>query len=127
MDAIDKGKALDSMDEEFGLLTSKEVAKVTGYSPGRIIDLHAAGKLFAVVKDQRWLYPAFQFDPVTHTVFPVISELIETAEKHGRSESGLAVWMMERNEYLDGFRPVDCLNTPDTLRISAEASFKAQW
>lgn len=119
--------ALDRMADEFGLLSSQAVTSFTGLSAGEILDKHASEELFAVIRDGKWLYPAFQFDPATRSIRPVIPELIKVAEDFRRTESGLALWMVTPSEYLDGERPVDCLNFPDTVLIAAKAAFSVQW
>jgi ribosomal protein L7/L12 len=118
------------MEAEFGLLTSLEISKAVGSkSPNRSYasDQRAAGKLLAVKRPGGFKYPGFQLDRHEHTVRPVIQDLIKLAADAGRSEAGLALWIVSPTGYLDGSRPVDLLDEPETVVEAARQSFNVQW
>ncbi|WP_144662866.1 hypothetical protein [Paenarthrobacter nicotinovorans] len=118
------------METEFGLLTSIEVSKAVGSKfPNRSYasDQRAAGKLLAIKRPGGFKYPGFQIDPPEHALRPVIKDLLELAAEAGRSEAGLALWIISPTGYLDGARPVDLLDEPETVVEAARQSFNVQW
>lgn len=122
------GKVMTEMSREFGFLTLEEVAAITGISVEDALKARLEGRIFAVVfQGERIGYPSFQIDIEAGRIRPVIASLIKAAEDSGRSESGLALWMVIPTGYLDGERPVDCLDYPNAVLIAAQAAFNVQW
>jgi len=119
------------MSEEFGLLSSTELSRAVGSSsPNRSYasDQRNAGNLLAVKRPGGMKYPGFQIDPHEHTIRPVMRPLLATAVQAGRSEAGLALWMISPNGYLDGDRPVDRLDSdPESVVEAATDSFSVKW
>ena len=119
------------MSEEFGLLSSTELSRAVGSSsPNRSYasDQHHAGNLLAVKRPGGMKYPGFQIDPHGHTIRPLMRPLLAAAVQAGRSEAGLALWMVSPNGYLDGDRPVDRLDSdPDSILEAATDSFTIRW
>ena len=119
------------MSEEFGLLSSTELSRAVGSSsPNRSYasDQRNAGNLLAVKRPGGMKYPGFQIDPHEHTIRPVMRPLLATAVQAGRSEAGLALWMISPNGYLDGDRPVDRLDSdPESVVKAAADSFSVKW
>lgn len=118
------------MEAEFGFLTSTQVSEAVGSkSPNRSYasDQRAAGRLLAVKRPGGFKYPGFQLDHREHAVRPVIQGLLKLAAEAGRTEAGLALWMISPTGYLDGARPVDLLDEPETVVEAARQSFNVQW
>lgn len=117
--------------QEFGLLSSTELSKAVGSSsPNRSYasEQRNAGKILAVKRPGGMKYPGFQIDPRDHAVRPVMQALIAAAGEAGRSEAGLALWMVAPNGYLDGERPVERLDDdPDSVVEAARHSFGVRW
>lgn len=120
-------KAMRKMHEEFGLLTIGEVAGFLGVTLGEVLNYHDEGRIMSVNVDDEILYPAFQFNEETGAIRPVIADLIAEATSASRSESSLELWMVNPTGYLDGKRPVDCLDTPDSVLLAARNSFNVEW
>lgn len=118
-------EAWAEMDAEFGLLTIGEVAGLLGVNLAKVKELRDADTLIAVNHEDEYLYPGFQF--LEGKVNPVMPDLIAEAKDSGRTESGLALWMFIPTGYLDGKRPVDILDEPDKLLLTARSSFNVEW
>lgn len=111
---------------EFGLLTIGEVATLLGLTLLEVQEAHYGGQLMSVIHEDEVLYPAFQFDPETGSIRPGIPDVIAEGFVAGRSESSLALWMTMPTGYLDGKRPVDCMDTPDSVLLAARNSFNVE-
>lgn len=120
-------RALQKMHEEFGLLTVGEVAVFLGVTLADVLHYHDEGRIMSVIVDDEVMYPAFQFDEEAGVVRPVIADVIAEATSSSRSESSLALWMVQPTGYLDGKRPVDCLDKPDSVLLAARGSFNVEW
>lgn len=115
-----------SVHAEFGLLTAQELAPLLGLQdPEDVRALYADGVLIAVHRGGRVLYPGFQMDRETQMVRPVIHQLLLAAERAGRSEASLILWLVTPSGSLDGARPVDLLDDADRLLAAAKDSFNA--
>jgi hypothetical protein len=109
-----------SVHAEFGLLTSQEMAQQLGISdPDDVRRIYSEGRLVAIHRGGRVLYPGFQIDRGTRTVVPVIHDLVRAAEEAGRPESALISWLLTPTTPLDGGRPVDALNDPRRIVAAA--------
>lgn len=119
-----------SVEHEFGLLSSIEVSKAVGSkSPNRSYasEQRALGRLLAIKRPGGFKYPGFQIDRAEHVIRPLIHDLKVIADAAGRSEGSLALWMVSSTGYLDGARPVDCLDDPETVVEAARQSFNVKW
>lgn len=120
------------MEDEFGLLTSQEVAEIVGSNTkGRSTYAHdnrKAGKLIGIERLNRILYPRFQFDRTSGKILPVMERLVRVIREFSRTEGDLAQWMCIPSGYLDGERPVDLLSKDDDQVVAAaEGHFGVQW
>ncbi|WP_182347758.1 hypothetical protein [Tomitella gaofuii] len=119
----------DALDAEFGLLTSAQVADRLGslasVRRNAAAAARAAGRLLALRRGNRLLYPGFQFTAAG--IRPVIAELRSLGERHGWHEAGLIEWLLGPTTKLDGARPVDVVDDASRLLAAAEASFGVSW
>jgi hypothetical protein len=110
--------------DQFGLLTSAEVAALAG-SRARNAGALASrwrreGRLFAVKVDGVIRYPGFQLDADGRVVPAVRDVLGELAGKLNGWE--LALWFTGANGWLGGLRPVDVLTSaPEQVTRAAHA------
>lgn len=118
---------LERVDAEFGMLSESEAsAQINSGDPSSgAAAARAAGRVLAVNRSERLLFPGFQFDG--GGVRPVIAHIITKGKARGRSELGLVEWMMSPTTYLDGKRPVDVIEDPDQLLRAADAAFGVEW
>jgi len=111
------------IDEEFGLLTSAEVAKAIGAkSQNRYVvsDLRQKGKLLGVRRLNAYRYPGFQFKS-DGTIHPAISDLASAMREGGWSEEGVIIWLCSPSRaFTDGGRPVDHLDDPKLVSTALE-------
>lgn len=114
-------RRLEQVRQEFGLLTSDQVADLAGMetknrsaTPTRWA---RTGKVIAVAIRGTNLYPGFQFDDVGQPL-PVIKELTDVLSAYN-SPVATVQWLVGRNGYLDGRRPVDLLRTTPGLVVEA--------
>ncbi len=106
--------------EEFGLLTSREVAEYAG-SEARNPSSTASrwvsgGRIFSVKTARGELYPALQFqDGVPR---PVISDVLQA---FGGKATGwsVALWFSAPNSWLGGARPADLLEQESDTIVTA--------
>lgn len=110
---------LAEVKDEFGMLTSEDVAGLAGGSmknPSSLATRWARqGKIVALKAGGGNLYPGFQFDLVTGVPYPVVADLVATWG--GDDPVGLTVWCITANEWLSGARPVDLFTkSPDIVR-----------
>ncbi|WP_168226604.1 hypothetical protein [Tomitella fengzijianii] len=119
----------DALDAEFGLLTSAQVADRLGSRAAArrnaAAAARAAGRLLALRRGNRLLYPGFQFTAAG--IRPVIADLRSLGDRHGWHEAGLIEWLLGPTTLLDGGRPVDALGDAERLLAVAEASFGVSW
>ncbi|GAA4814631.1 hypothetical protein [Tomitella cavernea] len=119
----------EALDVEFGLLTSAQVADRLGSRAAArrnaATTARAAGRLLALRRGNRLLYPGFQFTAAG--IRPVIADLRLLGDRHGWHEAGLIEWLLGPTTLLDGARPVDVLGDSDRLLAVAEASFGVSW
>lgn len=116
------------IDEEFGLLTSTEVAQRIGSkSPHRTLasELRRRGQLIGVSRLNSFRYPGFQFTADSR-VHPAVPPLLEAASDSGWSESDLALWLCNPSGSFGGARPVDHLDDADVVDI-ARAVMATDW
>jgi hypothetical protein len=110
--------------DEFGLLSSADVAELAGSRAANAAALASRwrkeGRVFAVEVDAATRYPGFQFDPEGRAV-PVVAKVLAAL---GSKLSGweLALWFTGSNDWLGGVRPVDVLTSaPEQVAGAARA------
>lgn len=119
----------DSIAAEFGLLTSAEAADRVGSRAtarrNAATAARTAGRLVALHRGNRLMYPGFQFD--ARGIRPVIADLRTVADEHDWDEASLIEWMVAPTTYLGGDRPVDVIEEEDELLEVARAAFGISW
>jgi hypothetical protein len=109
--------------EEWGTLTSHQVADVAGSSArNRSALAHAwrqQGRVFAVAHGDELLYPTFQFGPDGRPRPAIGRVLAVLGDRLGGW--GTAVWFTSPNPHLGGARPVDRLDDVAALEEAAGA------
>lgn len=119
----------DAIGAEFGLYTSAQVADLLGsHAAARrnaATAARAAGRLLALRRGNRLVYPGFQF--TASGIRPVIAELRALGAEHGWDEAGLIEWLMGPTTYLGGKRPADVLDDPERLVAVAADAFGVSW
>lgn len=117
------------IEDEFGLLTSLEVARALGASANRSFasDQRRAGRVLALRRLNRYVYPGFQFDGAA--VRPVIGRLSALARRRGLDDRAVIAWLCRPTTYLRGEarRPVDHLDEPDLVLDVAERAWDVAW
>lgn len=120
-------RAQRALADEFGLLSGKEVAEVTGSRATNVAAaahrLRRSGRVFAIDVAGDLLFPGFQFDPAGKP-YPIVGHVIEEL---GQVLSGweLALWFVSNNAWLGGVRPVDLLDSVDSDRHALIAAAHA--
>jgi hypothetical protein len=110
--------------QEFGALTGDQVGEE--HSKARNRHALAArwrkeGRMFGVPHRRQMLYPAFQFDPGSGELRPVIREVLAALPRDRMSDWEIALWWVAANGWLGGRRPVDVLDDePHALVAAAE-------
>lgn len=98
--------------EEFGALTSSEVADHAGSRAANRSALatrwRKEGRAFAVTLHDTLYYPGFQFDENGRPL-PVIGQTLDALGSRELGEWELALWFATRNGWLGDRRPVDLL------------------
>lgn len=116
------------IEAEFGLLTSTQVAEKVGAKASRSYasDARKAGRLIAVKRLNKFLYPGFQFEG--GAVRPVVRRLTEIAASYDVSDKDLIYWLCSpRRHFADQDRPVDHLNDPEAVTDAAGRAWGAHW
>ncbi len=117
-------EARETLLQEFGALTSAEVADLAGSKARNRAALanrwRKEGQIFAVTHRGQIYYPGFQFGSDGRPV-PVVAEVLRLL--NDRSEGWpLALWFDAANGWLDGARPVDLLISEPNRVIEAARS-----
>ncbi|TFC86916.1 DNA-binding protein [Cryobacterium sp. TmT2-59] len=117
------------LEEEFGLLTSGEVAELLGVTPAGpswVAAQRKARKIIGVRRGNTYRYPGFQFDH--QTVLPVIAPLLELARANGWSSDDLTLWIFgPTTSFVQEDRPVDHLREPEAVLATATLTMEALW
>ncbi|UOE43172.1 hypothetical protein [Agromyces larvae] len=112
------------IEDEFGLLTSTEVAARLG-SRNANRDLaktyRKRGQLLAVRRLNSFRYPGFQFTR-DGQVRSIIPELVALAEEIGWPSEEVVLWLCAPSGAFDGDRPVDHLDEADLIRRARETA-----
>lgn len=119
-----------SIDREFGLLTAAEVAQRSGSaSMGRssyASDARRSGRLLAVKRLNRNLYPAFQLGP--HGPRAVVSQLKKAGDRFEVGEEAILLWMTAPTTWWDeDSRPVDHLDDPEGVLAAFTSHYGSAW
>jgi hypothetical protein len=113
--------ARTELAQEFGLLTSREVADLAGSRARNRAALAnrwtQEGRVFAVPHAGQYLWPGFQFDAQGQPL-PVVSEVVAILAGD-LPPWPLALWFTSRSGWLDGRRPVDLLATEPAAVVEA--------
>lgn len=124
-----------SIEDEFGLLTSTEVAQLLGSASGQTAvrslanDMRARGELLHLRRLNRYLYPGFQFQTSLGRVKPGVKELLQLAEANSWEPEDVVLWLCSPTTYFeDGSRPVDHLDAePDRVLDVARRAWTVDW
>jgi hypothetical protein len=113
--------------EEFGALTSAEVATAAGSTASNRSALanrwRSEGRAFAVTLHDILYYPGFQFGEDGRPL-PVIARVLEALGAEGPSDWEIALWFARRSGWLGDRRPVDLLvEEPDLVVEAARRQF----
>jgi hypothetical protein len=112
-------EARSALLEEFGALTSAEVAELAGSDAKNASALASRwrreGRIVAVDHHGTAYYPAFQFD-AGGKPRPVIAEVLEHLDVSPWQQ---ALWFTTANGWLDGRRPVDVLDEQPAAVVAA--------
>ncbi len=105
--------AREGLLQEFGALTSAEVADLAGSRASNKAALanrwKQEGRIFPVTHHGQTLFPAYQFDGEGQPR-PVIAQVLSTLGKQSRDWE-LALWFLSASGWLGGKRPVDLLDS----------------
>lgn len=120
-----------SIDREFGMPTSIEVAELLGSrKPNRSIasTLRSGGDIVGVMRGNSYRFPGFQFDQEKGTVVPAMPKVIALARENGRSDEDLVFWLTSPSSFFrEQDRPVDHLGEEDRVLAAARDQFEGSW
>jgi hypothetical protein len=127
--------AVKSIEGEFGLLTSVQVARLLGSSSNATAvrslakDMRARGELLYVRRLNKYLYPGFQFDRSLGRVRPFVKDLLRLADANGWEPEDVVLWLCSPTTYFeDESRPVDHIDTdPDQVLDVAARAWDVEW
>jgi hypothetical protein len=129
-----------SIEAEFGLLSSIEVAKLVGASANRSYasDQRKAGKLLAFQRLNKFVFPGFQFND--GSIRPVIADLKKLGRAHEMNDRDIVAWLCRPTTYLRAGdersetstsqasrRPVDHLDDPADVVAAATRAWDVVW
>lgn len=119
-------EAREALVQEFGVLTSTEVAELAGSQAKNRAALANRWKqerrIFSVQHQGATVFPGYQFDTAGRPR-PVIAEVVERLGSQS-SEWELALWFVAETGWLSGRRPVDLLDR-DPRAVAEAASREA--
>jgi len=119
-----------SIENEFGLWDSGEVSEFLGGSPSNRNLAHSlsrAGRILAVRRGRKVLYPGFQFDQASGGIHSVITAVSRYGKGAGWESANVAQWFCAPNGHLGGLRPVDILDDGARVMRAARADLAPQW
>ena len=119
-----------AIEDEFDLLTAAEVAQKVGStatsSKSYASDARRAGRLLAVKRMNKLLYPGFQLNEAGP--LPVIRTLHQTAQELGVGEESVLLWLIAPTTWWgEDSRPVDHLQEAEELVRAFEAHYGTEW
>lgn len=119
------------IENEFGLLTSVEVAELLGSrKPNRSTAsaLRNEGSIVGISRGNSYRFPGFQFDAEQSAVVPVMPKLIALARENGRSDDDLVFWLTSPSSFfVEQDRPVDHIREDEHLLAAAQDQFEGTW
>lgn len=120
-----------SIEREFGMLSSMEVAERLGSrKPNRSLasGLRNDGSIVGIMRGNSYRFPGFQFDPDKSAVVPVMPKLIALARENERSDEGLVYWLTSPSSFFhEQDRPVDHLHEEERVLAAARDQFEGTW
>jgi len=120
-----------SIEREFGMLTSTEVAERLGSrKPNRSTasGLRNDGRIVGIMRGNSYRYPGFQFDADKGAVMPVMPKLIALARENERSDEDLVYWLTSPSSlFHEQDRPVDHLHEEERVLAAARDQFEGTW
>lgn len=127
--------AVKSIENEFGLLTSVQVARLLGSTSNAAAvrslanDMRARGELLYLRRLNKYLYPGFQFDRSVGRVRPLVKTLMQLADASGWDREDVVLWLCSPTTYFeDESRPVDHFDTdPDQVLDVARRAWGVRW
>lgn len=127
--------AVKAIHDEFGLLTSVQVAELLGSSSRQAAvrslanDMRGRGELLWVRRLNKYLYPGFQFDRVVGRVRPVVKSLLQLADANGWEPEDVVLWLCSPTTYFeDESRPVDHFESdPEWVLELAGRAWGVEW
>lgn len=127
--------AVKSIQDEFDLLTSAQVAQLLGSTSGQAAvrslanDMRGRGELLHVRRLNKYLYPGFQFNRPLGRVKPLVKDLMQLANANSLEPEEVALWLCSPTTYFeDGSRPVDHFDAePDQVLDVARRAWTVEW
>lgn len=127
--------ALKSIEDEFGLLTSTQVAQLLGSqakgNAARSLanEKRQRGELLSIRRLNKFLYPGFQFDHARGQVKPFIKELLQLADEHDWESADVVLWLVSPTTYFENeSRPVDHIDAdPELVLDIAQRAWAIEW
>ncbi|WP_025159178.1 hypothetical protein [Leifsonia aquatica] len=127
--------AVKAVEDEFGLLSSVEVANLLGSSSSAeskrslAKDMRDQGRLLYVRRLNKFLYPGFQFDTARGRVAPLVADLMALAVDSGWAAEDVVLWLCSPTTYFaDGSRPVDhFVADPARVLEVARRAWNVEW
>ncbi|WP_442545230.1 hypothetical protein ACSBOX_06010 [Arthrobacter sp. KN11-1C] len=120
-----------SIEREFGMLSSMEVAELLGSrKPNRSLasGLRNDGTIVGIMRGNAYRFPGFQFDADKGAVVPAMPKLIALAREDGRSDEGLVYWLTSPSSlFHEQDRPVDHLHEEEQVLAAARDQFEGTW
>jgi hypothetical protein len=121
--ALRNAEARQELLDEFGVLGSKEVARLAGSTAknrsATVSRYLATDQVFAIEHRGSRYYPAFQFD-ANGRPRPVIGQVLLALQPYGLDGWEIALWFTTASGWLNDRRPVDLLDE-DPAEIVAAA------
>jgi hypothetical protein len=123
--AREESKQRWSLLQEFGALTSEEIADHRSRAKNR----HAIAnrwrsedKIFSVEVRGRRLFPGFQFDGESFAPEPLVAQVLAILPRAEMSEWETALWWVAADPHLHGRRPVDLMHEDPEGVVEAAAA-----
>lgn len=118
------------IEAEFGLLTAAEVAQRVGSTAksakSYASDARKAGRLLAMKRMNKLLYPAFQLSG--NGPLPEIRELHQAAQRLEVGEESVLLWLSAPTTWWgEDSRPVDHLDEPGEVLRAFEVHYGTEW
>lgn len=118
------------IEREFGLLTAAQVGQVVGSTAksakSYASDARRAGRLLAVKRMNKLLYPAFQL--AESGPLPVIRDLYRAAQQLEVGEESILLWLTAPTTWWgEPSRPVDHLEEPEEVVRAFTSHYGTEW